>query len=637
MSGPNRRTILKGACLTSVGLTLPNEIFGKLAVYSKDPIKLGVIADLHGGFAVDAEKRLETFIDAMSEESLDAILQLGDFAFPNAKNQHFADRINSAHKNVIHVIGNHEFDYGLKRADCFQAWGIESAYYGRNVNGLRVLVLDGNERGSPDYKGGYPSYIGKKQQEWLATELSDSTLPVLVVSHQPLAGHAAVDNAAAIQLLLSRFKDKIVLCLNGHSHIDSLVQVNGVTYVHINSASYYWVGGKKRMAYYEDALYSTLTIDPRESKVTIEGTVSRWKEGDDPRTTAYFDPDSAPPETIVLPAIRNRQLDANRDVKTSSVHRADEKTDEELSLKVMTWNIWGRLNQDPRYTVNGKTARERTIEIIRASGADVIAMIETYGSAKEIADSLGFHFHTPKSDANLCLFSRYPLSDVQLLEGLSSFSFIAATAMLPGGQKIRFYDVWLTSGGRHIVKIKDKKVSDQEFCEGDNNRYEMLKAFLAHADVRQYLDNSNSIPVIVAGDFNCVSHLDHHVGTRESGLNHGRVLPTKVSKAMHKAGFTDTYRAANPDIVESTLGHTWTTVGMGFEYKSNEGFVPVDKNSEPEYRDPYARIDYIYSLGEKLKPINSTVLQHYRDERRRSFPEFPSDHAAVLTEFRVAK
>ena len=299
----------------------------------------------------------------------------------------------------------------------------------------------------------------------------------------------------------------------------------------------------------------------------------------------------------------------------------------------MTWNIWGRLNQDARYTVDKKTARERTIEIIRKSGADMVAMIETYGSAADIAKSLGFHHYTPAADANLCIFSRYPLSDVEPLKGLSPFSFIAVTATLPGGQKVRVYDIWLTSGGRHIVEIKSKKLSDRDFCAGDNIRFEMLKTFLDHDDVKEHVANSDNVPVVVAGDFNCVSHLDYTTATRDSKLNQSRILPIKVSKAMHKVGFADTFRDANPDILAATLGHTWTTVGMGYEFVEGKGFVRVKENPAPQYRNPYARIDFIYSIGSRLQTQSSKVISHHPSEFERSFPEFPSDHAAVLTEF----
>jgi len=620
------------ASCASFSLPMPAQIFA--SDKPKKPIRLGVIADLHGGLAADAEMRLDAFLEAMNEIETDALIQLGDFAFPNLKHQSFADKFNAAHENRIHVIGNHEFDFNLTRDDCFKAWGIEFAYYRRDLEYLRVIVLDGNETGSPT-ESGYPSFIGDKQKAWLEAELEAADRPVLILSHQPLAGRSAIQNAAAIQELLTNHREKIVLCLNGHSHVDSLLQVDGVNYLHINSASYYWVGGETRMAYYKNPLFTTVTIDPEKMLVTMESSASSWK-GDSPGEIGYFHRDSAAPQTIVVPAIRGRQVDVrHNEIRTEPFIHGSANSTTKGRLKVMTWNIWGRLNQDPRYSIGEKTARERTVDIIRYSGADIIAMIETYGSADDIAKALKFHHYTPSAGANLCIFSRYPLTDIEPLAGLSSSSFIGATANLPNGQKIRVYDIHLTSGGRHIVELKNKELSDLDFCGGDDLRDDQLQKYLSHDDFQKGVSNSAEIPVIVAGDFNCVSHLDHNRVTRHSKLNQGRVLPIKVSRAMHNAGFSDTYRQSNPDILEPTLGHTWTTVGMGYQYVSGQGFVPVKNNPNPQYRDPYARIDYIYSMGLRLEAIRSAVITHHPAQSNRSFPEFPSDHAAVLTEFQI--
>lgn len=305
------------------------------------------------------------------------------------------------------------------------------------------------------------------------------------------------------------------------------------------------------------------------------------------------------------------------------------------SLSVMTWNIWGELNQDPRYTVNGETARRRTIEIIKESKADIIAMIETYGSAADIAKSLDFYHSTPHPKANLCIFSRYKLTDFGTPKGLSSFSFIGATAHISETQKVRVHCIWLTSGGRHIVEIKNKELSDRDFVLGDTNRANMMKAFLGHPEVKADIAMHEDIPIIVAGDFNCVTHLDYNKATKS--LTYGRefdVAPTH--DLILNRGFLDTYRNVNPNITKDTLGYTWTTVGPEFIYKSGLGFVPLEDDAHPhlEYRNPYARIDFIYSLG-NLKPVTSNVIKYYGSNTKRSFPEFPSDHAAVITTFKL--
>lgn len=60
-----------------------------------------MIADLHGGLAVDAESRLDAFLSAMQDKDCHALIQMGDFAFPKAKHQVFADKFNAANKQTI--------------------------------------------------------------------------------------------------------------------------------------------------------------------------------------------------------------------------------------------------------------------------------------------------------------------------------------------------------------------------------------------------------------------------------------------------------------------------------------------------------------------------------------------------------
>lgn len=584
---------------------------------SRGPIRLGVIADLHGGLAPDADARLDVFLEAMRKAECDALVQLGDFAYPNEAHQHFPDRFNAAHPETIHVIGNHEFDFGLNRDACYQAWNIEHSWYARSVGGIKLIVLDGNETGSPDHKGGYPSYIGKRQQQWLERELAASKELVVVLSHQPLAGVASIDNATEIQDLLGRFRKKILVCLNGHSHVDSLVVEQGVAYLHINSASYYWVGGSVRMAPYRDPLFTMITIDPESRTVTLEPATSDWS-GPTPEETGYFESDSAPPRAIVTPRIRPHRISATE-------------------LNVMTWNIWGRRNLEPRYHSEGVTARQRAIEIIEGTGADIIALIETYGSAAPIANSLGYHYHTPSEDANLCLLSRYPFTETEPLVDLDPNSFIAATIAMPGGQSVRIHDIWLTSGGRHIVEIKNPELSDNQFTSGDDIRSDHLQQLLGHASFQGDLARSDDIPLIVAGDFNCVSHLDYTESTRAADLNFDRILPIRVSRMMEDTGFCDTYRTAHADVSAETLGYTWTTVGPEYRFESGQGFVPADDYPQPEYRDAYARIDYIYSRSSRLQIRDARTITCHPDHAERGFPWFPSDHAAVLTRFSLAK
>lgn len=254
-------------------------------------VRLGLIADLHQDLVPDAAERLATFLEHSSQHQPHALIQLGDFATPIAKNKTVIDRFNAVDMPKFHVIGNHDTDGGLKIAQVVDNWGMKNRFYAEMVQGLKLIVLDGNDK-PKDHRGGYPSHIAEDQLEWLSGELQHAG-PMLILSHQPLAGPAAVDNATAVQKLLSAASDRILLAINGHTHIDEFLEVGGVHYWHVNSASYHWVGSKYQheslpkelhakypaminTCPYRDALFAFLEIDLARGHLTLTGRQSAW-------------------------------------------------------------------------------------------------------------------------------------------------------------------------------------------------------------------------------------------------------------------------------------------------------------------------------------------------------------------------
>ena len=288
----DRRSFLKSALLTSFSLALPPSI-GKLWAGQSDSLRLGLITDLHRDIIHDSDLRLQTFLEEVNRAEIHAKIQLGDFAIPKPANAPFIAAFNQGKIPAYHVLGNHDLDEGYSKGQAIQAFGMPSAYYAQVIQGVRILVLDGNDSGSPTTKGGYASYIGKEQQDWLNQQLEDSKEPVIVISHQPIAGIYTIDTAVEIQNLLSVHASKIILAINGHAHVDQLIQVAGVTYLHLNSASYYWVGEKHAhlsmdadthanypslasTCPYAAVLFGILTLDRKQGKLTLTGRKSSW-------------------------------------------------------------------------------------------------------------------------------------------------------------------------------------------------------------------------------------------------------------------------------------------------------------------------------------------------------------------------
>ena len=318
----SRRDFLRAVGITSATFALPSVAAAALRG-AGSPIRLGLIADLHHDVMHDGLDRLESFLTTMQAAKPDAILQLGDFAIPSDENRSLIERFNQAHAEALHVIGNHDVDGGFSFEQVVETFGMKHRYYTHDVGGLRLIVLDGNEK-PPNHQRGYPQYIGPEQMEWLRNELDSHPGPMVVFCHQPLAGPHSIDNAEEVQTHLNSAADRVVLAVNGHTHIDNLVRSGNVVHFHCNSASYYWVGGAhthesyppeihekyeyiKYTCPYRDPLFATLTFLPDTGEIRIEGRGSEWVGKSPAEVGRDGHPDLIDGEEIV-PTIRSRRL-----------------------------------------------------------------------------------------------------------------------------------------------------------------------------------------------------------------------------------------------------------------------------------------------------------------------------------------
>lgn len=259
-------------------------------------------------------------------------------------------------------------------------------------------------------------------------------------------------------------------------------------------------------------------------------------------------------------------------------------------LRVLAWNIWhgGRRDGD-------QAGIERTIQVIRESGADVVAMQETYGSGAAIADGLGFHYYLRSS--NLSVMSRYPI--VATHDLYQPFRFGGVTLELAPGQRVKLFSLWIN----HLPDYGEQMTGDQpltaaELVDADRKiRGKEIDGILA--TLTEVIAASDVEPLIIAGDFNSPSHLDWTAAT--SDLHRDLVVAWPVSVAMERAGFRDAYRRVHPD-PRTRPGRTWS----------------------PRFRESWQdRIDYIYFQGKGVRATQARMLDELD-------PRWPSDHAAVL-------
>lgn len=272
-------------------------------------------------------------------------------------------------------------------------------------------------------------------------------------------------------------------------------------------------------------------------------------------------------------------------------------------LKVLNWNIWHGGIEKGRNVGPGQI-----MEIIRASDADVVTMVETYGSGPWIAEQLGFHYHETGPGSNLSILSRHPIVETYKSKR-SSFQSTGIKVKLEDGKEALVWCVWLRYWPGNYVLTQHLRNYEAvgEWLAGDSMYPVADISEILEKDIKATHDGK--MPLIVAGDFNSCSHLDFTQRAATAGLHNGWVVDFPTAKEMLAEGFKDSYREANPDEVTHP-GGTWAAI-----YKWCRDF----------------RIDFIYYKGDGVQVLRSrTIGEHTNAEVL-----WPGDHAAVITEFEV--
>jgi len=270
-------------------------------------------------------------------------------------------------------------------------------------------------------------------------------------------------------------------------------------------------------------------------------------------------------------------------------------------VNVMAWNIWHGGREDGK-----EVGPKRVIDVIKKSGADLVAMQETYGSGELISSGLGFQFQ-PRG-TNVSIHSRYPV--IEDISVYKEFECVGALVELPNKAQVAFYSIWLPysaeiwlEGTRDTSKTETMlaacKASDQSLRK-------MWAAIEGRLNDHKYKD----VPIIIAGDFNSMSHLDYgEIGWDQ----YEAVVKWPTSTILPNQGFTDSYRACNPRI-DRKADSTWT----------------------PRFpKQQQDRIDFIYHRHARTQSV--TVVPSASRVIKEHKTRFPSDHAALLSTLRIAK
>ena len=280
------------------------------------------------------------------------------------------------------------------------------------------------------------------------------------------------------------------------------------------------------------------------------------------------------------------------------------------TFKVMAWNILHGAND----IENGP---QNAIKIIREINPDILVMVETYGSGKMIADSLGYNFHliAPEGTAlddksvNLSIFSKFPFGERIDTE----FPFyLGGREVIINNQKINVFSNWFHYLPWNNEPEKMGKTAEELLeWERTETRYNMIQKVLP--TIKKCTSQSDSIPMIFGGDMNTPSHLDWNEET--ATMHNDLIVPWYATKVLDELGLIDSYREVNPDPITHP-GITWDGKGKKDEH----------------------RIDYIFYKSPKLKAVKSESYNAFLDEPlliKGKEIMYPSDHGIVVTTFEL--
>jgi len=283
------------------------------------------------------------------------------------------------------------------------------------------------------------------------------------------------------------------------------------------------------------------------------------------------------------------------------------------TLRLMTFNAWE----------NGTRVNDgygKTLSAIADSEADIVGMQETGGwLATALALDLGwFAYQGPGSVAVL---SRFPISE--LLPLTSDDAGLGARIRVNSDpvQDVIVYVCHLSPYpyGPYSACLEGLNASQVLNDEPQSGRVQQMSNILNQ--MGSFLTNADSVPVFLMGDFNSPSHIDWTAAA--SPLHCGYAIDWPVTRHVETAGMVDSYRESHPDPLADP-GNTWSPIYETFTHPGGQ-------------LEPLDRIDMVHSAGAGVITVASEV---FLVEPIAQFPnhennEWPSDHAAVVSEFNV--
>jgi endonuclease/exonuclease/phosphatase family metal-dependent hydrolase len=275
-------------------------------------------------------------------------------------------------------------------------------------------------------------------------------------------------------------------------------------------------------------------------------------------------------------------------------------------LTVLSFNMWFGGTQVKDY-------HAKQVRFITNSGADIVGLQEsTGGHAIRLAKAMGWDYWQGN---DVGVISRYPM--VKRYEPVEAAG--AVRIALDSEHEINFWNCHLGYTPYGPYDFCFDHMSPEQVLKNEAKSRRTPQIVNIMKRMENHLASSSSIPVIFTGDFNAPSHLDWINATKKLHCGVG-YFPWPTSKYPVDAGMVDSFREVHSDPMAEP-GITWSPIYL-------------DNNGRTEPKD---RIDFIYHKGLKTQSSEAIVVGNPRPQPDHYRNEWPSDHAAVKTVFKVEK
>lgn len=265
-------------------------------------VKFSVFSDIHhypGVYYSNAPERLKKIQQRALDQNVDFIIHCGDFCHNPIKYADFVSQYNDFSIPSYHVLGNHDFDE-LKFEDVIRALGMPDECYYFDKNGFRFIALNDNYlrldgEDVPYSEGNFykhpkeRDYLSRRQVEWLREVLMSSNNINVILSHGSLSyeddvAGDALKNREDVQNVIREANQtghRVLLCINGHLHMDFMRIYENVCYLDMNSASWDWMKEThdyfppELAAQYNEITHTVIYNDPIHAIITLtdDGTI----------------------------------------------------------------------------------------------------------------------------------------------------------------------------------------------------------------------------------------------------------------------------------------------------------------------------------------------------------------------------